>query len=85
VLSFTPDTEEALAVFAATYGVTTSGMGACWFERQQLPATGGAEDQPALLVQQLEWLERIHNEVLAERMKEREDRRKAAKKKASDG
>lgn len=60
-------------MFRATHAVTTAGFGAAWFEQRSLPFAGGAGDQPALLMQQLEWLEHLHNEVLNEWMKEKRE------------
>lgn len=67
-------------MFRATYSITSSGFGAAWFERQTLPFSGGAGEQPALLMQQIECLARLHNEVLQEFMKEKreeDDRQRA--------
>jgi hypothetical protein len=70
VLSFTPDTEEWLRTFHATYGIEGNGMGAAWFERRALPGSGGGAEQDALTMQALEHLELAHNALLARQAQE---------------
>lgn len=60
----------ALGVFRYTYGIQV-GYASYWFERRALPAPGGVGDQPALVMQQLDVLERVQNAVIAEDSKRR--------------
>lgn len=73
VLAFTPDVEEAMAVFRHAYEVTSNGFGAVWYRRTALPVEGGIEAQPAKVMQQLQWLERLNNDQMAARMKEQRE------------
>jgi hypothetical protein len=68
---FTPDVEVVLTLFRHAYEMTSNGFGAMWFRRIALPASGGIEDQPAKVMQQLAWVESLENAILAEQAREK--------------
>jgi hypothetical protein len=79
--------EEAMAVFHVTHVVRTNGMGRAWWERIALPASGGAAEQPAKVLQQLEWIRQVADDELREEIahaarERRQDAEARAKKQA---
>lgn len=65
MLAFTPDVTAALDWFDATHQVA-SDFGRAYWRQVSLPATGGAGDQDAWLMQALEVLRDVHDTLLRE-------------------
>jgi hypothetical protein len=70
VLSFTPDAQTALQWFALTHDVEADASGRNRWRRIAWPAAGGAGDQDARLVQQLEVLRGTFNALSHERARQ---------------
>lgn len=56
----------SLRLFRACYRLKADGWTTPRFERVALPAAGGMEDQPALVLEQLDLIETVTNDLLAQ-------------------
>ena len=75
MLAFTPEVRDLLEWFRMTYTVDV-GFGWAHWRRASLPYHGGLADQPATLIDALDYIARVRNALLTEdRKRSRPNRR----------